>query len=69
MVLKRKGPQKPTLVVGDYNAFCDYRKDHPDEWLIHVTRREHFLGFEAKAVVTVGEFDWRLLQEAKARVR
>lgn len=61
---------KPTLVLGSYFAFLNYQRDHPHDWLVHVTREEHCHGYEAEGVIVLdSRFSPGLYQYALTRVR
>ncbi len=64
--------KQPTLVVGQYDRFLLYQREHPGRWLVHVGRAQDALGWHAAAAVMVGPWtkDYsHAFTVAKERVR
>lgn len=62
----------PTLVVGRYVDFLQYRRAHPHARLVHVGRLDDVDGWEAAAVVTVGPWtpeQQQIADAARGRLR
>jgi hypothetical protein len=63
-------PTKPTLILGSFRAFVEYKREHPEMRLVHVQRPRDADGYEAERVITVDHhYPYQLYLYAKTRVR